>query len=234
MHPDARADGHGDTGVDSGPELFLGESCSGGTPTIRFDPPLVVVAAGKFRPVRAIVEPDICTPTTISFASSNAALVAAPPTGPLDIRHATYEFNVYGGPADGGASTATGMATLTGSIPSTDAGAGGTATLPVIVNSGALPTCAVGDTTSGMLSSTATVLSGSGGVATAALSVPPGAFARTDELAIPPFTGTVACANDDLTAAKIASGSGIEGPCSGARRPRVDWSCGHVHRRLAD
>ncbi len=211
MHPDARADGHGDTGVDSGPELFLGESCSGGTPTIRFDPPLVVVAAGKFRPVRAIVEPDICTPTTISFASSNAALVAAPPTGPLDIRHATYEFNVYGGPADGGASTATGMATLTGSIPSTDAGAGGTATLPVIVNSGALPTCAVGDTTSGMLSSTATVLSGSGGVATAALSVPPGAFARTDELAIPPFTGTVACANDDLTAAKIASGSGSKG-----------------------
>jgi len=202
---DAIADVRPDTGVDAGPPLNLGEYCSGGTPTIRFDPPLVVVTAGKTRPVRVIVEPDLCAPVTMSFASSNATLVPVPPSAPMDIRHPTYDFIVSGGPVDAGSSTATGTATLTATIPASSAGAAGTATLPVIVNNGALPTCAVGDVASGQLTATATVLSGTGGVSSASISVAPGAFTRTDELAIAPFTGTVACANDDLTIAKAAT-----------------------------
>jgi len=198
---------------DAGPPLLPGEYCSGGTPTIRFDPPIVVVAAGKSRPVRAIVEPDLCTPTTLTFSSTNAGLVPVPASVTLDIRHPTYDFLVYGDPPDGG-STATGMATLTGTMPSgagpdagPDASAASAATLPVFVNDGALPTCAVGDVATGQVTGTATVLQGTGGVANAALSVPPGAFARADELAIAPFLGTVACASDDLTIAKSASGT---------------------------
>ena len=198
-----------ETGSDSG--LLPGEYCAGGIPTIRFDPPLVVVAAGTFRPVKAIVEPDICSPTPLTFASTNAALVPIPPSATLDVTHASYDFLVYGGPPDAGAN-ASGMATVTASMPSgTDGGAPSTATLPVYVNNGALPTCAVGDVASGTLSGTATVLSGTGGLGAAALSVPPGAFTRTDEWALPSFPGTVACANDDLTVSKMANGSGSKG-----------------------
>jgi hypothetical protein len=210
---DAKADHHvaKDAGVDASDLLQVGEFCAGGTPKIRFDPPMVVVAAGKTRPVRAIIEPDICLPTSLTFQSSDATLVPVPPSGPLDLRHASYDFVVHGGAAEAGA---TGTATLTGSIAATDIAGAAMATLPIIVNDGALPTCAAGDTVSGQLSSAATSLSGTGGVATAALSVPPGAFARTDELAIPSFTGTVACANDDLTVAKAGSGSAKAHPAA--------------------
>src|ERR1700733_3469809 len=76
-----KAEAAADAGLDSGPPLYPGEYCVGGPPNITFDPPLVVVAAGHFRPVRAIVEPDICSPSTLSFTSSNSALVPVPPSG---------------------------------------------------------------------------------------------------------------------------------------------------------
>jgi hypothetical protein len=225
---DARADrGAPDTGTkhDAGSDagdagndangLFPGEICAGGPPNIRFDPPIIVVTAGKFRPARVIVEPDVCSPSPITFSSSNAALVPAPAGSTLNLRTPIYDFNVYGGPPDAG-STATGMATITASMPSgTDGGAPSTATLPVYVNNGSLPTCAATDVAMGQLSGSATTLAGAGGLATAALSVPPGAFARTDEFAIQPFPGTIACANDDLTVAK-AAGSGTKAHAAAA------------------
>jgi len=191
-----------EAGSDGGLALYPGEYCPGGTPTIRFDPPQVVVAAGKTRPVRAIVEPDLCAPVTLSFGSSNATLVPAPKSGELDLRHPTYDFVVQGG--------APGNATLTATIPAGDGGPGGTAPLAVIVNDGSLPKCAAGDVATAPVSGSAPVLAGTGGLSAAALSVPPGAFSRTDELALAPFTGTVACAGDDLTIAKAAA-SGVKG-----------------------
>ena len=191
---------HDAGGHEAGSSLLLpGQYCPGGTPTIRFDPPSVVVAYGHSRPVRAIVEPDICSPVGISFASSNAALVATPASATLDLDHPTYEFNVSAATV-AEASDGSTTATLTATIPSTDAGPGGaTAKLPITINNGALPTCAASDTASGMLTGSAPTLAGAGGLANASLAVPPGAFTRTDELAIQPFPGVVACASDDLT-----------------------------------
>ncbi len=222
---DARAD----RAADGGPALNPGEYCVGGTPTIRFDPPQVVVASGQTRPVQAIVEPDLCSPVPISFTSSDSAAAAPPAGATLDIRHPTYSFMVTGGPLTGGATSET--ATLTATIPGPNGGPGGTATLPVVVNNGALPSCSPADVASGQLSLSSYSQSGTGGVAAASIAVPPGecdvspdaanpvqtsctqssqcagtdcisAFTRTDEFALPPFTATVACANDDLTVAK--------------------------------
>jgi hypothetical protein len=196
---DARAD----SSSDAGSGLLPGEYCVGGTPNITFDPPLVVVASGQSRPVRAIVQPDLCSPAPITFTSSNMTLVPAPSGTTLDLRQPTYSFTVQAS-----ATAPVGTATLTASMPGPDGGTGGTATLPVIVNNGALPTCASGDSASGMLGGSTTLQNGAGGTATASLSVPPGAFMRTDELAIPPFTATVACANDDLTTARATTDAG--------------------------
>jgi hypothetical protein len=269
-HPKDSGHPHDSAKEATGPVLAPGEYCVGGPPTIRFDPPEVVVAAGKSRPVKAIVEPDLCTPSTLSFSSSDTAVAAAPATGNLDIRHPTYSFVVQAGALSGGSTSAT--ATLTASMPGVDGGAGGTATLPIIVNDGSLPTCAPSDVASGKpsgpipgpgagsscaaLSQCCATLSpevasaagcastvaageadggtadggaagncgnllavlqddgvcgatvqGTGGLATAQLSVPPFALTRTDEWQLPAFTATIACANDDLTRAKAASGA---------------------------
>ncbi len=182
--------------------LHPGEYCPGGTPILKFDPPEVVVARGKTRPVRVIVEPDLCYPLSVTFQSSNAAEVPSPAAGSLDLRHASYDFTVSG--------TGVGNATLTASLPSADGGPVVTATLDVVVNDGSLPTCALGDGVTGALSQSSSVLTGSGGLGLAALSVPPGAFARTDELAIAPFSGTIACTGDDLTVAR-SGGAGVGG-----------------------
>jgi hypothetical protein len=210
--PDAHADHHVDAPrkPEAGEDAALpsGEYCVGGPPIIRFDPPTLVIAAGKSRPVRAIVEPDVCTPAVMSFTSSDATLVAAPASGTLDIRHATYDFIVKAGALSGTSATATLTARMPlpdGGVLDPDAGTPGIATLPITVNNGALPTCSATDVATGQLTGSATILAGTGGLAAAALSVPPGAFTRTDELAIPPFTGQVACANDDLTLAKAAT-----------------------------
>jgi hypothetical protein len=156
----------------------------------------------------------------------------------MDIRHPTYNFLVQGGPLPSGSTSAS--ATLTASFPGGDAGPGGTATLPVIVNNGALPTCVASDVATGTLSDTSSSLSGVGGLTTASLTVPSGqcqptsdagvndagtctansqcssgscvaAFTRTDEFALPSFKGTVACANDDLTKQKAAGGASQPG-----------------------
>jgi hypothetical protein len=225
-HADARTDADVTDADDAGPTLNVGEFCVGGPPTIRFDPPTVVIAAGKTRPVRAIVEPDVCTPAAMTFTSSDGALIPAPPSGNFDVRHATYDFLVHAGSITGTSETVT----LTAKLPGVDGGAGGTATLPITVNDGAPPTCTSGDVASGQLAAATTVLSGVGGLASASLSVPPGAYARTDELAIPVFTGQIACANDDLTIAKAASGGGKGHPAAAgglvAIGPAVTFTAG--------
>ena len=138
----------------------------------------------------------------MTFTSSDGALIPAPPNGNLDVRHATYDFIVHAGSLTGTTETAT----LTAKLPGVDGGPSGTATLPITVNDGSLPKCTSSDVASGQLAAATTVLSGLGGLVAASLSVPPGAFARTDELAISAFQGQIACANDDLTIAKAASG----------------------------
>lgn len=186
--------------------LQPGEVCDpslAGPVHIRFDPPLVVVAQGQVRPVRLIVDPDMCVPTTASMAVSDPTIAGAPSSAPLDLRHPTFDFDVQG--------IAPGKASVTVSVqrppqgPADDPFNGDptpfTASLPVVVNDGTLPAChspAAPGPMSGLSASSPTI-TGSGDAADASLAVPPGAFTRTDELALPAFSAAIGCAGGDLS-----------------------------------
>jgi hypothetical protein len=161
---------------------------------MRFDPPSVVVATGHSRPVRAIVDPDICAPTpaTLTFGDASIATTQTPITT-FDLRHATFDFPVTG--AKSGTTTITLTmqrapvdGTIIDPVPVT-------AMLNVEVRSGDVPTCN-GESSTLALDGSHATLQGSGALATAALSVPAAAFARTDELALPSFTAKLSCATD--------------------------------------
>jgi hypothetical protein len=72
-----------------------------------------------------------------------------------------------------------------------------TGTLPIdVMPSAAAPKCSSTSATMTALSSSATTAKGAGELADASLSVPSGAFTRTDELALPAFSACIACAGD--------------------------------------
>ena len=70
------------------PPLLPGEHCDpDNRPELRltFDPPTIVVAPGRTRPVRLVVEPDQCLPSEATFTSSNEGVAAARPRDPVFI-----------------------------------------------------------------------------------------------------------------------------------------------------
>lgn len=188
------------------PPLLPGEqTCTPEAHSVRFDPPEVVLAPGMKRPVRLIVDPDICRTTSAHFATDNAAIVAAPDPAPLDLRHATYDFIVTGGTI--------GKAKITVSIQ-TDGGTmsdgmGGTSftpetitgELPVDVRDPAIAKCnkdTSQDSNSGMLSGTSGTVTGKGVLANASITVPPLAFMHTDVFGFQPFTGSLDCVDQRM------------------------------------
>jgi hypothetical protein len=172
--------------------LLPGEVCDPTTaPTVvvHFDPPTIVVAASQSRPVRLVVDPDMCTAVTATFAMGDPTVAQAPASAPLDLRHPTFDFNVAG--------LASGSTSLTVSVQRPTDAAPFTGTLPIEVRADASPpACSSSDQGQGNLSASSTSLSGSASVADASLSVPPGAFGRTDEWAIPSFSATIGCGSD--------------------------------------
>lgn len=183
----------------TGPTLAPGEICdTDNRPDLHlvFDPPSVVVAPGEHRPVRLTIEPDACTPADAVFVTSDATVAEAPATGKFDLRHATYDFIVKGG--------AIGKATIKASMKSKDPNGNEytvTVDLPIDVRDRKVPTCAAGDVAQGTIDGGAPSLAGAGALAKSRLSVPPGAFARTDEWALPAFPASVACEPAELVSA---------------------------------
>jgi hypothetical protein len=169
--------------VDNRPELHL-----------TFDPPSVVVAPGQERPVRLIVEPDLCVPASATFTSLDAAIATAPATANLDLRHPTYDFVVKGG-----AVGATKVQATMGSQDQNGKPYTVTVDLPIDVREAAVPTCSGGDA-AGTMNGGAPVLRGQGALAKAYVSAPAAAFSRTDEYALPEFPAEIACSTADLTA----------------------------------
>jgi hypothetical protein len=159
---------------------------------VRFDPPRVVLAPGIARPVRMTVDPDFCKPATASFTTGDDTIAHAPAATTLDLRHASYDFSVAG-------LGKSGTTTLTVTVPGPD-GTPQTGTIEVEVRDGAPPTCAGANAASQTIDGGHLAIAGQGALANAQMSVPGGAFTRQDELAIPPFPATLACA-DDLTQA---------------------------------
>ncbi len=182
--------------ADSGPFTRPGEVCSpdNSSPLVlNFDPPSIVVSPGQSRPVTITVEPDLCAPLTLGLQMGNSSVATAPAQGPVDLRHASFTFELTG--------VALGTTTLTASLQRAEDHSPTTLQLPIVVQSGAPVACKSGDQVSATVNLAAPVLSGSASLAGASLSVPPGAFTRTDELALPPFPAQIACNGDDLTKA---------------------------------
>jgi hypothetical protein len=202
------------------PPLMPGESCDPSvapTVTIHFDPESIVLAPGQSRPVRVIIDPDLCEPQTADFTVEDDSLVSAPASANFDLRHPTYDFNVVASSSSSSSTTSTRLTVKLPPRPANPstgfmgdpASSQWTGTLPIEVRPPALPTCTT-STSSSMspddepvassttISGTRNVLQGVGHLADAALSVPVGAFMRTDELAIPPFEAGITCHEGDI------------------------------------
>jgi hypothetical protein len=189
--------------------LAPGEACIGPSAAhplrLSFDPATVVVAPGASRPVTLTVQPDLCAPATVTLGFANASVAAASPGEAIvDLDQPTFSFDVTG--------MAIGTTTLKAVLPSLESASPAVATLTIVVQSGVASSCNASDGVSGTINAGAPLVSiagltgqpglvGTKSLALASLSVPPGAFARTDELALPPFTAQIACTGDDLTKA---------------------------------
>ena len=179
-----------------GPTLAAGEICDATNTSnlnLTFDPPSLVLAttataSGHIRPVRVTFEPDLCSPTALVLSMGDSSVASAPTGAILDLRHPTFDFTVSA------ATTKASATVLTARLTRASDGASVQATLPIKVLDDTMPTkCGVG-MASQVMDASHTTLAGPGGVAS--LSVPPGAYARTDWLAIPTFTATLACGAD--------------------------------------
>ena len=181
-------------GGPNGPQLDPGEVCDAqntAAVVIHFDPPNIVVAPGQSRPVKMLVDPDVCVPTQAMFSSDNASVAIAPANPMLDLRHTTYDFTVQGG--------ATGTANITAAVNL--AAASGTGTLTVDVRSAEVPTCADGDKGQATLQAGTDSVAGSGSLVNASMAFPDAAFTRADEFAVSAFPASVACAEDIVPSA---------------------------------
>ncbi len=185
------------TPIQPGTGLEPGEICdpTNSAPLVfTFDPPSIVVAPGESRPVRVIADPDICSSTTATMVMGDPTLPSGPTSATFDLRHATYDFVVTGKAPDGGAPVGTTSLSITMAYPTGSMAT--TASLPIVVQSAEVQTCAVGDTATGMVNAQATSLAGTGDLSLAQMSVPVGAFTIANELAFPPFMGAIDCGGD--------------------------------------
>ena len=180
------------------PPLLAGEQkCINAPHSIRFDPADVVVAPGAVRPVKVIVDPDVCARTQVTFKTGNDGVVHAPVPGLLDLRHATYDILVTGG--------AVGTTTLDATVETFGEADTGhpegapetvKASLNVEVRDAAPPTCDQGDETSGaQVDGTTNAAKGQKRLANASVSIPAAAFARSDAWGMAPFKADVRCAS---------------------------------------
>lgn len=176
------------------PTILPGELCD---PTntaavvIRFDPPNVVVAPGQSRPVRMLVDPDVCQTTPALFSTDNAGVVAAPASATLDLRHATYDFTVTGG--------ALGTANITAAV--TLPASAGTGTLTVDVRAADVNACAASDGAQGTLQAGAASLAAKGSLVDASMTFPEATFTADNEFKLPALPSSIACADDIVGAA---------------------------------
>jgi hypothetical protein len=161
---------------------------------LSFDPPWVAVSPGQTRPVTLGINPDVCTPATVSFTSDNPTLVAPPQNAQVDLRHATYGFTVQAGGT-------TGVATLTATMLNPDGtpykntdGSTSTATIKVDVRPAVVPVCSGTQTVT--LSSTAPTGNGKDALADASVGSTAGAFTRTDWLKLPQFDAMIQCGTE--------------------------------------
>lgn len=182
--------------ADAGPGLGAAEICDpAGSPdlVLHFDPPGIVVAEGANRPAKLVVEPDLCEPVQATFLLDGDAVIDVPPPTTLDLRHPTLDLTMT--------AKSRGKAKLKVSMTRPTDHVTGEASLDIEVRGPEAPTCAAGGAPSAQtLDATHLVAAGAGDLATSSVTVPSGAFTRTDQWSFPAFAATVACETNDLSA----------------------------------
>ncbi len=213
-------DGTGGSGFGGGgPELRPGDTCFPPTSgsRIRFEPSRVFVPACSgddcvTRTVNVIFDPDVCSSIPLTFASSDASVVAAPAADTFDLYKQVVTLQVGGGSAPG-------RATLTATAPAGKADADTTVSgeLEVVVLDAEVPACT--GTADGLLDA-GTTLRGDGDLEGASLSLPAGADAPNQGSflwSVQPFDASIACADDVVPEGYVALGPAVTfGPESGS------------------
>jgi hypothetical protein len=200
------------TGTPTEPTVPVGELCLPPAPTfvsVRFEPDFVVLAPGQKRAVRVAVDPDFCSPETLTFTSENPSVVAAPATQQVAYGKPTVDLEVSG--------LTEGKTTVTVSLPRGD-GTTATATLDVEVRSNAALTCTETDDgapkllEAGTSEATPGSVNGKGALANAAILMAKGADApnRGSFLwSVAPFEASIGCAKDITPTGYVALGPAV-------------------------
>ncbi|MSP24267.1 MAG: hypothetical protein EXR75_03695 [Myxococcales bacterium] len=195
------------------PNLGPGEICFAPSPTtvrLRFEPHNVMLAPGQTRIVRVVVDPDFCTPTAVTFASSVPEIVGSPATATVDYGAPTISFSLTG--------KNLGASTVVAEVPRGD-GTVATASLEVEVLDPTLAKCANTDDTTAALLTGGAILTGKGTLTGASLALPEGADAPNSGSfiwSVAPFDASLACANAIVPAGHLALGPAVTfGPENG-------------------
>lgn len=178
---------------------------------IQFQPPTTVLAPGQTRELDVIVNPDVCVPTKLTFESSDASILEAPPAEELYLTKAKVRVKVTG--------KAVGMATLTAKFPRGD-GTDATSELPVEVMTADIPACS--GSGAGKLDDGATV-KGSGGLAGASIGLQAGGTKPNSGSylwSVEPFDVTIGCGKDQVPAGYTALGPAVSFGPAGKRLQR--------------
>lgn len=224
----------------------LGEVCLPPAPTfinVRFEPNFIVLAPGQHRSVRVVVDPDVCDPATVTFASSDSSVVAGPSDQTVRYGQPTFLLELTG--------TAKGESTITATIPRGD-GTDATGTLAVHVADATALTCSDADSsgptmlTAGVSASEPGRVAGKGALANAVIYLAKGADAPNSgsfRWSVAPFDTSVGCGEDIVPSGHKALGPAVtfgppdkvfprdialEVPINPARMPdNAHWR--HVH-----
>lgn len=193
--------GGGSTGY---PKPGPGESCSWPVDStfmqVTFQPKQVALAPGQTRDVTVYIQPDICVPTKLSFRSDDGSVIAAPKAVTLDLLHAKATVSLTGG--------SVGSTKLTAVFPASD-GTEVTGAIDVDVLDPALPACSGNG--AGNLGDGGTV-SGSGGLATASVSLQSGATKPNSGSFlwhVDPMDVTIDCGSDQIPDGFTALGPAV-------------------------
>ncbi|CAN5658310.1 hypothetical protein BH09MYX1_BH09MYX1_03470 [soil metagenome] len=169
---------------------------------LSFDPAEVVTAPGVARPVRVTVDPDACVPSRIEFTTANAGTAPAPLGSNVDLRHATYDFNIVGG--------SIGKTIVTAHIKNPD-GTETAADLSVDVRDPAPPSCTGATAKTSTLALGTPSMAGDGALADATLATTANAFVRQDMWTLPTFDASIGCGTD-LVAPSLGDYAAISPP----------------------
>lgn len=193
------------------PELRPGDICNAPQPNLvrmRFSPQQVFVPTCNgtdctTRTVRAIVEPDFCVETPVTFTSSDPDKLPAPAASSVTLYESEVVFELAG-------ATAPGRYTITASVPAGGDSPPATTTLDVVVVDPGMPSCSGTDSDTSL--EEGETLTGKGGLLGASIGLPDGANKPNEGSylwSVEPFEASLACGDMDVPAGYIPIGPAI-------------------------